>query len=327
MPFIASEPSSPAPRPRRSRRAAAAYAAARLHFEKGLSQADIADRLSVSRSTVSRLLTQARESGIVRIELHSPVPEPALREELTEALSLRRIVLAPGGPGGARSRLVASALKELADLEFRPGQVLALGWGRSLWELAGARLPPLDGVRLVPAVGGVEQTERPFQSNEIVRRAAEHSGALAHLLHAPALPGAELRRALLADPAIEAVTRLWDRLDAAIIGIGVPAGQPGSYGPPHVADAATQAAFRHAAGDVLTRYFDLAGRPVAYPAEEGLLAITREQLRAAGTVIGVAAGPEKARPIVGAARAGLIDVLVTDGDTAAAALELWEATA
>jgi DNA-binding transcriptional regulator LsrR (DeoR family) len=35
----------------------------------------------------------------------------------------------------------------------------------------------------------------------------------------------------------------------------------------------------------------------------------------------VAAGTEKARSIVGAARAGLIDVLVTDAATAAAALQ------
>ncbi len=46
----------------------------------------------------------------------------------------------------------------------------------------------------------------------------------------------------------------------------------------------------------------------------------------AGTVIGVAAGPEKARPIVAVARAGMIDVLVTDPATAGAALEIARAS-
>jgi DNA-binding transcriptional regulator LsrR (DeoR family) len=58
-----------------------------------------------------------------------------------------------------------------------------------------------------------------------------------------------------------------------------------------------------------------------------LLAVTRAQLRNAGTVIGVAAGPEKAASIIGAARARLVDVLVTDAVTASAALEMLRAAA
>ncbi len=51
------------------------------------------------------------------------------------------------------------------------------------------------------------------------------------------------------------------------------------------------------------------------------MAVSREQLRNAGTVIGVAAGAVKGPAIVGAARAGLIDVLVTDDVAARAALD------
>jgi DNA-binding transcriptional regulator LsrR (DeoR family) len=205
--------------------------------------------------------------------------------------------------------------------------VLALGWGRALWELSGPRLPSLRDVHIVPAVGGMEETEPPFHGNEIARRAAEHSGAVAHLLHAPAMPNPTLREALLADPAIEAVVGLWERLDAAVVGIGAPPGQPQSYVPSYVATIAARRALRTAAGDIATRYFDLTGAAVAYPGEERLLGVSRAQLQAAGTVIGVAAGPEKVRPIVAAGRAGMVHVLVTDSATAAAALALAQATA
>ena len=63
------------------------------------------------------------------------------------------------------------------------------------------------------------------------------------------------------------------------------------------------------------------GRPVPFENEKLLVAVSREQLRNAGTVIGVAAGAVKAASIVGAARGGLIDVLVTDDVAARAALE------
>lgn len=307
--------------------AARAYAAAQLHFEEGLSQAEVAERLSVSRSTVSRLLTEARKSGIVRLELHPPLPETALGEELAAELGLRRVVLTPSDANGSHAALSGTALNELAELELAPGQVLALGWGRALWELSGSQLPTVAGVRLVPTVGGMQETERPFQSNEIVRRAADHGGADAHLLHAPALPNATLRAALLADPAIESVVALWDQLDAAIVGIGVPPGQPGSFVPSYVSNPAARRTLRAAAGDVATRYCDLSGEPVAYPGEDRLLGVSRRQLQRAGTVVGIAAGPEKARPMVAVARAGLTHVLVTDRATATAALDIARDTA
>lgn len=132
------------------------------------------------------------------------------------------------------------------------------------------------------------------------------------------MPNHSLREALLADPAIRRVVRLWDRLAAAVVGIGAPPGRPGSYVPSDVANAAA----RRAAGDIATRYCDLAGAPVPWPGTDRLLGVSREQLQAAGTVIGVAAGPAKVRPIVAVARARTIDVLVADAATAGAALEL-----
>ena len=80
-----------------------------------------------------------------------------------------------------------------------------------------------------------------------------------------------------------------------------------------------------AVGDVASRHFDLAGEPVEMPREDRLLGVSRAQLRAAGTVIGVAAGAPKVPSIVGAARGRLIDVLVTDARTASAVLELVKA--
>ena len=43
--------------------------AAWLYYKDALTQAEIADRLFVSRATVGRLLEQAREEGIVRFEI------------------------------------------------------------------------------------------------------------------------------------------------------------------------------------------------------------------------------------------------------------------
>lgn len=297
----------------------AAYTAARLYYGDGLSQLAVAERLNVSRSTVSRLLALARDTGIVRIEVRPPSSSLELSASLQEALGLRRAVVVPAGQRAGVQALVAPALGELERLRLGPGAVLATSSGEAVWQVAQSqRFPRLHGVRLVPAVCGLDEVEVRYQPNEIARRIADASGADVAFLHVPAIPSPTLRASLVADPDIAARLALWDRLDAAIVGISAPAARL-EIGPRHVMDH--RPALSAAVGNVASRHFDLAGRPVEIPGEENLLCVTREQLRAAGTVIALAAGAVKVPSVIGAARAGLVDVLVTDTATAAAVLE------
>ncbi len=131
------------------------------------------------------------------------------------------------------------------------------------------------------------------------------------------MPSPRLRRTLLADEETSRRLALWDELSAALVGIGPPTSQV-ETAPAHV--LAARGDLDNAAGDVVSRYFDIDGKPVPFEGEKLLIGLSREQLRATGTVVAVAAGPGKGASIVGAARAGLIDVLVTDAATAEAAL-------
>ena len=43
-----------------------------LYYYADMNQSDIADRLFLSRSTVSRLLKKARQSGVVELKINEP---------------------------------------------------------------------------------------------------------------------------------------------------------------------------------------------------------------------------------------------------------------
>ena len=60
--------------------------AARLYHEQGRSQTEVAKELGLSRSNVSRILSQARERGIVEITIHDPDGPPRRDEALEAAL-------------------------------------------------------------------------------------------------------------------------------------------------------------------------------------------------------------------------------------------------
>ena len=294
-------------------------AAAELYYLDQLSQQEVAQRLGVSRSTVSRMLQLARDEGIVHIEIRRPSAPEDLSETLRSTLGLERVVVVPASTRSGLHVLVAAALAEIARLELGPGDALAVSWGSTIAEIARSRhFPRLHGVRLIPAIAAFDEMDGRFQTNEIARRIAATSGADVSFLHSPAMPSSRLRRTLLTDEDMSRRLSLWDRLSAALVGIGPPTPEVDTA-PAHV--LAAQGDLAHAAGDVVSRYFDIHGQPVPFADEKLLLGLSRDQLRRTGTVIGVAAGPEKGPSIVGASRAGLIDVLVTDDATAEAALE------
>ncbi|MDQ0473135.1 sugar-binding transcriptional regulator [Labrys wisconsinensis] len=293
------------------------HTVARLHYEGDLSQIEIARRLGISAATVSRLLRRARDEGIVRIEVRDLVAPEDVTHQLVEALGLRRAALVETTEVGLLASLAGPVGQLLREAGLRDGSVLAIGWGRAVREVIRAGLPRLPGVITVPATGGMQEPAPHFQINEFVRLAAEQIAGTPQFIHAPYLPSRALRDAFLADAAIRERLGLWERIDVALVGVGL----PHAVDPVHAGAAtSSEKALPHAAGDVIRHYFDAEGRLLPWDGDERLIAVSADQLRAVPLVIGVAAAPGKARAIIGAVRARLINAVVTDVATAQAIL-------
>ncbi len=298
------------------------YQAARMYYLEDATQAEIADRLGVSRPTVSRLVSEARRAGLVRIEVVDPFRDEtvALAAELRDALGLRAVRLAAvthqATLGADLAAPVATAIEAMA---LAPGDAVLVSSGSTVHDLAHTGLPPMPGVQLVPTVGGQADPNRWFQTNEITRAAAERSGAIPAFLFAPALPSETLRASLDDDPAFQHVVGLWRRAKGALLGIGAPVvtRHELARGLP-VEDEA----FDRAAGDVCLNFFAADGSAVEFPGSDRMVRTSREVLAAVPHAVGVAVGPGKATSILGAVRGGLVNELVTDAATARAVLDV-----
>lgn len=295
--------------------------AAQLYYRDELNQDSVAEQLGISRATVSRLLSEARRLGIVRIEVVAPhqTDDDELARQVASRLGLQQVWVARGAPGITSGASLAPKLSEaLTTANLRAGDILLLAAGRTLHEAAHSVLPSMPGVLTVPAVGGMEEPDAWYQSNEIARHVAERIGGRLALLNAPALPSAELRQQLLTEPSILRVTELWAQARCALVGIGAP---------PTVRHSIASSiplgskALRSAVGDICLRFFDRAGRPVYFPGGEEVFSAGLDLLRKVPITIAVAAGREKSEGIIAAARAGYIDELVTDRQTASELLE------
>lgn len=301
---------------------------AELYYERALNQPEIADLTGFSISKVSRLLTAARDQGVVRITVEAP---QAGRTAAAEALATRfglQVELTPGGAGddAAASRLAGLAAADHLAPRLPHEGTVGIAAGYTVAALVSA-LPAIGrpGLTIVPVVGGWDIQNQLFDGNELARRMAERFGARARSLHAPAvLDSPATKEALLKDSAIGSVAAEWNTLDVAVLGIGgAPYAHPGYRTAIDRldAEARTELAELDVVGDIACHFLGRAGTFLeSWSART--LAIPIEALRRVPLVFAVAAGPSKAPAILAALRSGIVHVLVTDAATAAAVAKL-----
>ncbi|MCF8520874.1 MAG: winged helix-turn-helix transcriptional regulator [Rhodobacteraceae bacterium] len=289
------------------------HTVAKMHYIGELSQVQIAKQLGLSTATISRLLQRARSEGIVRIEVRDVFAPDELGAELARKLGLAQVEVVDAPPNGTLTALATPLSRMLMAAELRAGDVLMIGWGRTVSAVIEAGLPSIPGVLVVPSTGGMQQHAQHFQSNEFSRRAGEQTGGVPHFIHAPYLPDPEALDLFLADSSVQSSVGLWDRIDAAVVGIGQPYGLERRSS---ILGDRPDSALTEAAGDVVRHYFTSDGRILDWRGEGRMIAVSAQQLRAAKLVIGLAAGESKVPSILGAARARLITALITDTRTA-----------
>lgn len=302
--------------------------AARLYYQDNLSQQQVASALGVSRSNVSRILTAARDQGIVEIRINDPAGrELDLEERLQAAFgvaSCRVASVRADEPALAKvGELAASWMLDTV----KPGNSIALSWGSTLQAMVGAVPAGQDlAVEILPLVGGLSSVTSEITGEELVRELADRLGTPYQRLHAPALLETKASRdTLMAEPSIRSVLEAGRKSSVAFLGVGaVGVGSSEAVIESlHLSDR-DRAAFEAAdpVGDVCARFFDEDGSPVHGAVEDRVLAVSLEDLRRIPTVVGLAAGVEKARGVLGALRGRYVDVLICDASLAERLLDL-----
>jgi len=304
---------------------------ARLYYEDGRTQEGVAAALGISRPRVSRLLKQARDCGIVQIQIVDPTSvHSELERTLVDRFALSSaIVVARTGQSEelGRARLGHAAARYLEE-SLGHGDIVGVGSGRTLYAMATALRPPRTvQAAFVPLLGGLQQVPAFFQANELARALAEGFHAESLHLYTPAVLGdAQARDAVLASSPVLDVVKMWDGLTVAVVGIGNVRSRPGT--PTLFAtylDPQTQHRLMDegAVGGICLRYFTIEGRPCRELSAR-VAGLDLDRLRRTARVIAVAGGKDKAEAILGALRGDYVKTLVTDEDAAREILALAE---
>ncbi|MCI8969995.1 MAG: transcriptional regulator [Oscillibacter sp.] len=282
-----------------------AYVARRYYLENQ-KQSDIAQELGVSRPLVSRMLSEARELGIVEITVHEPGAKAAgLLERLRASASVRGGVLVEdGADNDETNRLLSQGAMEL--LHQLGTRRLGVGWGYLIGQLVTwleENPQPSSAVTdICPLVGNASIPARNYQSNENVRLMAQQLGAAPHFLYLPALPESlEEKQVLCSTEVYRQIYQEWEALDAALVNIG---DYPSSPDFASLVRYGSLLQRQRACGRMLIYYFNQNGTVIQSDLDFAIQ-IPLDVLRRCPNIIGVCSANTSAKALEGALKTGI----------------------
>lgn len=300
---------------------------ASLHYLEGKTQAEVALALGISRQKVQRLLRQAKELGVVEINIRNlNVVSLDLEKKLRSTFNLKETIIAATHPSEAERRhSVARAAASYLDRHLSDGMVVTVGMGRNTGEIPDFFYPSRSlNCAFVSAMGSSPHVRESINPNNICQRLADNTKGRAIYLHAPAnVESKQVREILFAQEAIGPTINHARRADIAVVGIGTPAEDATLVRLDCISKTeAKLLADSGVAGDLLGTCFDEDGQVINTDMHGRLVGLSLEDLRKIRTVIAVASEKGKAKAILGALRTGVIHVLVTESDNAMEVMRL-----
>lgn len=281
-----------------------AYVAQKYYIEDQ-KQSDIARDLGVSRPLISRMLSEARELGIVEITIHEPgAREARLLERLQLSSSIRGgILVEDGANDDATNRLLSQgAVELLRQLGVRR---LGVGWGYLIGQLVSwleeNPQPNSTITDICPLVGNASIPARNYQSNENVRLMAQQMGATPHFLYLPALPESlEEKQLLCSTEVYRQIQQQWERLDTALVNIGDYPSSPDFASLVRYGNLLQQ---QRACGRMLIYYFNEDGF-IIQSEQDFAIQIPIDILKRCPNIIGVCSANTSAKALRGALKSG-----------------------
>lgn len=296
---------------------------ARLYYLEHLGQREVSSRLGISLAKVSRLLREARETGVVEISVHDPQSDFRDDENAIERrFDIRECRITPTrDTPEATYRELSRSVGELLSRYARQSCILGVSWGETLRTVAEHLDPGVEfkDLQVVPILGGIGTIERGLYPNSIARMFADRAGGLSYLVNAPAIcSNKQVRDSLFLDPRYRQVFDFWKKIDVAITGVSALDPRDSISLRDGLFSIKELKELRElgAVSSLNSCFFDEFGAEVHTPYSDRILNVDTRQLRTIANVVIVAAAPHKAAAIHAALLSAIPHVLVTDADTA-----------
>lgn len=207
---------------------------AKMYYYHNMTTEAIASEMRVSRSTVSRLLSFARQEGYVEIRINDPQDHPQqLEEKIRQAFKLQGIHVVPMAENTSDAEClerVAQYTANYLSTIFSSNMILGVAWGTTTTAISRNLVPKTTHHSQVVQLNGAGNTESLGieYASEIMMRFAKNYQSTYHLFPVPAFfDKVQTKNALWEETSIKRILDLQSKADFYLFSIGaVNAGVP-----------------------------------------------------------------------------------------------------
>ncbi|MDE2384087.1 MAG: sugar-binding transcriptional regulator [Alphaproteobacteria bacterium] len=298
-----------------------------MHYQGGMTQAAVAERLGLTSVKAHRLIARALAEGHVKITIQGDIVECVeLENELRTRFALDFCMVAPdleeeGQPYKALGLLGANYL--VRQIENGQHHVIGLGHGRTLAAVV-QNLPRMNvsQTRFVSLLGDVTP-DYSVNPHDVMHSIAAKTGARAHVLPVPYFANsAEDREVLLAQRGVHDILDLANQATLKIAGIGT-VGSSATIALSRMLEQRDIKAIQSQGGigEILGHFFDKHGRVLETALSNRTLSVSLGGL-GRDQIVAIAGGRDKQEAIHAVLQSRRLSGLITDEATAKALLTM-----
>lgn len=295
---------------------------ARRYYMDEISQQEIAKEYNLSRPTVSNILKQCKEEGIVEIRIREGSAfARGLSDRLRSKFGIKDAVIIPSNEDLAAVLGRAGAEAAAFASEFiRDGMKVGIAWGTSLFQMV-HQMKHLDVVdtEVIQLMGGLGASNPQYDGADLARELSKLLNARYYPLQCPVIvKSSAARDILVSENGIRDTLDRTEGIDIAFVGLS-------SNDPEQSAlvkagflsrDEAEETLRAGAVGHICGYSYGEDGKMLDLEVNRRIIGIEFENLKKIPERFAIACGAEKADAIKAAMTGGLVTTLITDESAA-----------
>ncbi|MCH3963488.1 MAG: sugar-binding transcriptional regulator [Clostridium sp.] len=293
-----------------------------LYYMENKTQEEISKELNVYRTTISRLLKQAKKNGIVHIEIKNFDPQIIKLERIFKKMFKLKEVIIVESPAEAttieKNNLLAVEAANFIKKCIKDNMTVGLAWGSTIGNMVEKlEKRKLHNVTFIPLAGGPSQIKSKYHVNTLVYEMSRHFNGNSIFINGAVIEeNKQTKDAIVNSRYFDKIKSSWNNLDIAIVGIGGGLNSRSQWRDLLNEDDIEDLKLREVVGDCCGRFFDIDGNLIKNEIDERTIGLPIEQLSEIPTSIAIARSKNKARAILPFIKRQYINTLITDEETA-----------
>ncbi|NME42994.1 sugar-binding transcriptional regulator [Lactobacillus agilis] len=291
---------------------------ARLYYEAQLGQVEIAEKLGISRPTISRLLQFAQEEGIVQIKVVDPFFSISkLEQQLCKRYDLKQAKIVYADEKNLQEQLGKKAASYLEEI-VTDDDIIGVSWGKTMNEVARSlKIQSATGVKVVELKGGITYTPTPIYIERVLKNFERAFNTTAYKMPLPVVfENKQTHDIVLQDRYIKQLIELGKQANIALFTVGTVRDDALLFQTGYFNKAEIRKIQANACGDICSRFYDEQGQIAVEEINNRTVGIKLEDLKNKDYSILIAGGKRKYQAIKGALIGGYTNCLITDVETA-----------